>query len=122
MKVFLALVALHSFCVGVGLIAIPLGYFDLFGLEGYQGAFFKIQGGVFHIVMCGAYLPAAMNPVKKILLVRFSIFAKFTATVFLLSYAFISEMAWIILVSGILDLLMGLVLYWFYRKLNRVRV
>ncbi len=122
MKVFLALVALHSFCVGVGLIAIPLGYFDLFGLEGYQGAFFKTQGGVFHIVMCGAYLPAAMNPVKKILLVRFSIFAKFTATVFLLSYAFISEMAWIILVSGILDLLMGLVLYWFYRKLNRVRV
>jgi hypothetical protein len=122
MKVFLALVALHSFCVGVGLIALPLGYFDLFGLGGYQGAFFKTQGGVFHIVMCGAYLPAAMNPVKNILLVRFSIFAKFTATVFLLSYAFIYEMAWIILVSGILDLLMGLVLYWFHRKLNRVRV
>lgn len=115
------LVAGHSFCVGIGLIAIPLEYFDLFGIAGYRGAFFKIQGGVFHLVMCGAYLPAALDPLKNILMVRFSIFAKITATVFLLSYALFSEMAWIILVSGILDFLMGIVLYWFYRRMNRIR-
>ncbi len=120
LKVFLALVALHSFCVGVALIAIPFEYFDFFGFEGYQGSFFKIQGGVFHIVMCGAYIPAALHPVRHITLVRFSIFAKFTATVFLLSYAVLSEMVWMVLVSGILDFIMGLILYWFYRKLRRM--
>jgi len=31
MKIFLILVAIHSFCVGFGLIIIPLDYFDLFG-------------------------------------------------------------------------------------------
>jgi hypothetical protein len=120
LKIFLALVALHSFCVGVGLITIPIEYFDFFGFEGYRGAFFKTQGGVFHIVMCGAYIPAALNPVKNINLVRFSVFAKFTATIFLLSYAFLSEMAWMVLVSGILDFFMGLILFWFYRKLRRM--
>ncbi len=52
LKIFLLLVALHSFCVGVGLILIPLEYFDLFGFHAYSGNFFKIQAGVFHIVMC----------------------------------------------------------------------
>ena len=59
LRIFLALVALHSFCVGLGLIIMPFEYFTFFGYEGYQGLFFKVQGGVFHIVMCGAYVPEA---------------------------------------------------------------
>ena len=115
LRIFLILVSIHSLCVGVGLIAIPLEYFGFFGFESYQGIFFKIQGGVFHIVMCGAYIPAAMDPVRNITLVRFSIFAKFTATVFLLLYVFLAEMVWMVLVSGILDFIMGMILVWFCR-------
>ena len=120
LKVFLFLVAIHSFCVGVGLIAIPLENFDFFGFVGYRGIFFKIQGGVFHIVMCGAYIPAALDPIKNDSLIRFSVFAKFTATVFLLSYTFLAEMAWMVLVSGILDFVIGMILFWFYRNLHRI--
>ena len=120
LKVFLFLVAFHSFCVGVGLIAIPFENFDFFGFVGYRGIFFKIQGGVFHIVMCGAYIPAALDPVKNESLMRFSIFAKFIATVFLLSYVFLAEMVLMVLFSGILDFIMGLILYWFYRNFRRV--
>jgi len=118
LRIFLFLISLHSFLVGMGLIVIPLEYFGYFGFEGSQEIFFKIQGGVFHIVMCGAYLPAAINPVRYNLLLRFSIFAKFTATVFLLSYCIIVEPVWMVLVSGIMDFLMGILLLWFNRKLT----
>ncbi len=117
LRIFLYLIALHSFCVGLGLIIIPFEYFGFFGFEGYHGNFFRVQGGVFHIVMCGAYLPAAIDPVRNSLLIRFSIFAKFTATVFLLSYCLIVETVWMVLVSGGMDFFMCLLLLWFYRKL-----
>ena len=117
LRIFLVMVALHSFFVGVGLIIIPLDYFGFFGFEGYQGIFFKIQGGVFHIVMCGAYIPAAVDPFRNRILIRFSIFAKFSATIFLLSYALFVEMVWMALVSGLFDFLMGGILVWFHRRL-----
>jgi len=119
LKIFLVLVAIHSFCVGLGLILIPLDNFDLFGFSGYSGNFFKIQAGVFHIVMCGAYVSAARDPVRNRVMIQFSIFAKMTATVFLLSYAFFMDMVWMVLASGIFDFLMGLVLIWFNKGLNR---
>ena len=113
LKVFLILVTIHSFCVGLGLILIPLEYYDLFGFQAYSGNFFKIQAGVFHIVMCGAYVPAAINPVGNRIMVRYAIFAKMVATVFLVSYACFVDMVWMVLVSGIFDFLMGMVLVWF---------
>ncbi|HEC42941.1 MAG TPA: hypothetical protein ENI20_08960 [Bacteroides sp.] len=122
LRVYLFLVAAHSFCVGVGLSALPIEYFGFFGFEGYQGDFFKIQAGVFHFVVCGAYIPAAINPAKNRSLILFSIFAKFTATVFLLLYALFAEMIWMVLASGIFDFLMGLILIWFYRKIFNKRM
>ena len=113
LKVYLFLVAVHTFCVGVGLIVIPLENYGFFGFEGYQGNFFKIQAGVFHFMMCGAYIPAAINPIRNRLLIQFSIFAKLSATVFLLSYALFVNMIWMVLASGIFDFLMGLALIWF---------
>lgn len=112
------LVALHSFSVGLGLIIIPFGYFGFFGFEGYAGNFFKIQGGVFHIVMCGAYIPAAINPARNILLLRYSIFAKFTATLFLFTYCLFVEPVWMVLVSGGMDFFMGILLVWFNRRFS----
>ena len=116
-KIFLWLVALHTFCVAVGLMFLPLGYYGFFGFRGYEGEFFKIQAGVFHIVMCGAYVPAAINPERYRILILFSIFAKFTATLFLFSYSLFLDMVWMVLVSGIMDFLMGIILVWFFWKL-----
>jgi hypothetical protein len=116
LKIFLLLVALHSFCVGLGLILIPLEYYSVFGYENYQGNFFKVQAGVFHFVMCGAYVPAALYKTGRRTLVGFSIFAKFSATVFLLSYAVFVDMIWMVLASGIFDFVLGLILLWFLRR------
>jgi hypothetical protein len=119
LKIFLVLVALHSFLVGMGLIFIPLDLYEFFGFKGYYGSFFKIQGGVFHIVMCGAYVPAALNPVRNRIMIRFAIFAKFIATVFLVGYALFVEMVWMVLASGIFDFLMGMILVWFNEGLKK---
>ena len=118
LRIFLWLVAIHSFCVGLGLMLIPLEYYDIFGFGNYHGNFFKIQAGVFHLVMVLAYLFAAMDPVKHRVMIIFSILAKFTATIFLLGYSFFGDMIWMVLVSGIADFLMGLILLFFYLKLN----
>ncbi len=118
LKIFLALIAIHSFCVGLGLILIPLDYYEFFGFTAYSGNFFKIQGGVFHIVLCGAYVPAALDPVGNRVMIRFAIFAKFTATVFLTGYAVFIDMVWMVLASGIFDFLMGLILVWFHKGLT----
>ena len=121
MKMFLILVALHSFCVGLGLILIPLDCFDMFGFSGYSGNFFKIQAGIFHIVMSGAYVSAARDPVGNNTMIRFSIFAKMIATIFLISYALFINMVWMVLASGIFDFLMGGVLIWFNNGLDDIR-
>lgn len=118
LKIFLILVAIHSFCVGLGLILIPLDYFDLFGFYEYSGNFFKIQAGVFHVVMCGAYVLAARDLVGNLIMIRFSIFAKMMATVFLISYAVFIDMVWMVLASGIFDFVMGLVLILFLKGLK----
>jgi len=121
LRIFLVLVAIHSFCVGVGLLFIPTEYFGIFGFNGYQGIFFKIQGGVFHIVMCGAYIPAAINPERNRNFILFAVFAKLTATIFLLSYAFFVEMVWMVMVSGILDFTMGIILILLLRGMDGIR-
>ena len=100
------------------LILIPLEYFDLFGFADYSGNFFKIQAGVFHIVMCVAYVWAAHDPVRNRLMILFAISAKMIATLFLLSYALFMDMVWMVVASGVFDFLMGVVLIWFYRGLR----
>jgi hypothetical protein len=98
-----------------------LEYFDQFGFYDYSGNFFKIQAGVFHIVMCGAYVSAARDPIRNRVMIRFSIFAKMVATVFLISYPVIIDMVWMVLASGIFDFVMGLVLIWFLKGLKDIR-
>jgi hypothetical protein len=121
LRIFLILVSIHSFCVGLGLIFIPLGLYEFFGFRGYGGNFFKIQAGVFHIVMCLAYSWAALDPVRNVILIRFAIVAKMMATVFLISYAVFIDMIWTVMASGVGDFLMGLVLVWFHRGLKPAR-
>jgi len=109
LKLYLWLIAIHSFIVGVVLIVLPCDALAFFGFEIIE-KFFSTQGGVFHIVMTVAYILAAVNLGKSDLLIYFSITAKFIATVFLFSYFLFKNPIWTVLLSGFGDLLMGMIL------------
>jgi len=108
-RLFLILVSVHSVCVGLGLIFIPLSAYDVFGFADYHGAFFKIQGGIFHLIMALVYFQASRDPLRNKGFVWLTIVAKFTATVFLFTFYLFAERIWMVLASGAGDLLMGLV-------------
>ena len=108
LSILLYLIALHSFCVGLALIILPLSVLEHFGYVGYAGGFFKAQGGIFHIVMSIVYFIAARDIDKYRILIYLTLTAKFIATVFLLGYYLIFEQIWMVLVSGIGDFFMGL--------------
>ena len=114
LKIFLYLVALHSFIVGVNLLYFSSDLLQSFGFSALNEPFFKFQGGVFHLVMVVAYSLAAVNPVKNKMIVIFSIIAKFMATIFLLVYYSFYDTSFIVLLSGISDLIMGVIIYYLY--------
>ncbi len=106
-RTLFVLLAIHSLCVGAGLIILPLPAYTFFGFQEYYGAFFKIQAGVFHVIMASVYFFTALDPQRYKNFVYLTIAAKFTATLFLLSYYILAERIWMVLVSGLGDLLMG---------------
>ena len=117
LSIALALVALHSAAVGLVLIIAPPSVMQAFGYAMITEPFFKVQGGVFHIVMAVAYALAALDPVGRRLLVVFAIAAKMIATAFLLSYYAVVPSLTVILASGVVDFLMGLLLLLLFRRL-----
>jgi hypothetical protein len=54
-------------------------------------------------------------------MIRFAIFAKMMATVFLISYAAFIDMVWMVMASGVFDFIMGLVLIWFLMGMKDAR-
>ena len=73
--------------------------------------FFATQGGVFHILIGVAYLMGAVNSEKYHYLIVFSIIVKAVAALFLMVYCFAVDFKWIILLSGIVDFIMGLSIF-----------
>jgi len=119
LSVLLWLLGVHSFIVGVGMILLPASRMTFFGLAVVTEKFFPVQAGVFHFVLALAYILAGKDVDRFHGLVILTILAKFTATVFLFTYYFFIKQAWIILLSGIGDFLMGalvLLAYWAYKK------
>ena len=109
------IMAIHSFSVALGLMLLPTKLLPIFGFLGYSGRFFQMQSGVFHIVMAAAYLMAAYQIERSPGLVQFSIFAKIIAVAFLLTVFIFFTSGWTILLSAIVDGLMGLILFLLYR-------
>lgn len=108
-KILLWLIALHSFVVSILLLVLGPEEIKVFGFsEG--NAFFQVQGGVFHLVMVVAYVIAAINPLTNRNIIIFIIVAKAIATIYLLMYYFMAEPVITVLLSGIVDGLMGLLL------------
>ncbi|MBC8477978.1 MAG: hypothetical protein ISR91_01400 [Candidatus Delongbacteria bacterium] len=110
------LFALHTFAVGLGLILVPSAWMEYFGLVGYQGRFFQVQGGVFHLIMGIFYLTPIWHWGVSRLLVHMFIVVKILATVFLFLYFLLVEPAIVILLSGVGDGLLALMLWWVFRN------
>ena len=121
-KIFLWLIALHSFMVGIGLILFPPSYLEFFGFLNYQYSFFQAQGGVFHFVMSVAYIMAIKYMHISPGLIIFSISAKLMVTVFLLVYYLFMENSWMILISAFGDAAMAVVLYVLYNRYRKFNV
>jgi hypothetical protein len=114
LNVFLVLMSLHSFLVGLGLILMSKSQLAFFGFAISEN-FFPDQGGVFHIVMSIAYILPVINYQTYRSFISYSILVKFIATVFLFSYFFFMDGLLMVLFSGIFDFLMGLFLLLLYR-------
>jgi hypothetical protein len=102
----LGAVALHSAAVGLCLMfapAIPAW----FGLGECPGRFYRMQGGMFHVVMAVAYALGAARPDRFRGLVPFAIVVKFMAAGFLLTYYLVVDSPPVILLSGLGDGAMG---------------
>ncbi len=109
MILFLWLVALHSFIVGLFLILFPPGLLNRFGFEVTE-KFFPTQAGVFHLVMAVIYVFAIRRIRVCVDLVQLSIFIKLLAAIFLFSYYFFISGIGMVILSGFGDLLMGIIL------------
>ncbi|HNW75633.1 MAG TPA: hypothetical protein PKJ28_01965 [Bacteroidales bacterium] len=114
LAVFMLLVAIHSILVGICLIVSPVSFLEKLGFF-MEEKFFAAQGGVFHIVVSIAYLMAATNRPEKKAFVIFSFSAKFIATLFLFAYYLFVSPVLLVLLSGIGDLIMGIVIFVLFR-------
>ena len=119
LSVLLYLITLHSFMVGVILVFIPFRTLTHFGYQDYHGAFFKVQGGVFHIVMSIIYFMAARDPINNRILVFLIILIKFAATLFLFSYYLFADRIWMVAASGAGDLIMGVLVLLLFLRLPK---
>lgn len=116
-SLFLWLVALHSFFVGVGLIILPDFMIEFFKFNSVTERFFPTQGGVFHIIMAVCYAMAASDLYKYKVLILFTIIVKLLAALFLFSYFIFGMANLLVLMSGLTDFAMGVIIYYFYQKL-----
>ena len=118
-SVFLWLVALHSFIVGVCLILLPSSVFEFLGFNPSFDRFFSTQGGVFHIIMSICYAMGAYDLKKFLALIVFSFIVKFVAAIFLLLYFIFISPQLLIILSCLSDLAIGLIIYFLYIKLDK---
>jgi hypothetical protein len=121
LKWFLVVVALHTFAVGVVLLSAGNGVMEFFGFPPLESRFFQMQGGVFHLLVPYVYYKASRAPERYIYLIGFSVVMKLTAAVFLFSYFFFIESIVIVLLSGIIDLGMGMIIALLYVRLKRTK-
>jgi len=110
LRALLALVGIHSIAVGIGLMAHPASVFEFMGYARCSEPFFPTQGGVFHIVMAVGYLMAAADPSGNRCLITFAVVVKLLATAFLVFYWSAIDRIPVVLVSGVLDGLMGVLI------------
>jgi len=107
--VFVVLVALHSYAVGVGLLLLPRFSLPIGGFEVPDALFFVHQGGVFHLVVASGYLMEW----QRHRTIDFMLLTKCLATAFLaVSWALIAGAPWLIGASALQDGAMAAAALW----------
>lgn len=99
-----ALIALHTFAIGLALLAVPAWALRFGGWETVPPLFFPRQAGVFHLVVGAGYLVEYARHRTVVLLLT----AKALATVFLTAAALAGGAPWFVGFAGAADGLMGL--------------
>lgn len=117
LSIFLWVVSLHSFGVGIGLIFLPTAAFEYLGFLIPLERFFTSQGGVFHICMSICYALAAYDKKRFQSLIIFSLIVKLIAAVFLFAYFIFISSQLLIIFSAITDLAMGIIIWLLHRRL-----
>jgi hypothetical protein len=97
--------------MGLALIIQPAVLMEWSGFGSEYERFFPAQGGVFHLLMAVAYVMGALNSKKYHYLIIFSMIVKAVATTFLLIYCFIVEFKWTIFMFGLVDGMMGVMIF-----------
>jgi len=116
LRLVLVGICAHSALVGVGLMVQPAALLDRAGYEPLTEPFFARQGGVFHILMAVAYAGAVAGPWSRRTLIPFAILVKTVAACFLLTHWLLVRGAWVVPVSGLVDGLMAVVLWWSWAR------
>jgi hypothetical protein len=111
LSMILWLIAVHSIAIGLALIIQPAVLMEWSGFGSEHERFFPTQGGVFHLLMAVAYVMGALNSQKYHYLIIFSMIVKAVATTFLFIYCFIVEFRWTILIFGLVDGMMGMMIF-----------
>jgi hypothetical protein len=121
LKIYLILVAVHSFCVGMGLIFFTPSQMEFLGFN-ISDKFFPAQGGVFHIIMSIAYFFPVINVKKYYTFIIFTVIVKLLATVFLFIYFLFIDQILMVMISGIFDFMIAVVLLiifnWYRKTVN----
>jgi hypothetical protein len=112
----LALISIHSFLVGVGLMLFPGQVMEFFGFQFVQERFFQVQAGLFHILMSICYILPVVNYNNFKNFVLFSIIVKISATIFLFIYFLFFDSILCLLLSGFGDCTMAFLLIYVYQK------
>jgi hypothetical protein len=110
-----ALIALHSMCVGTILVFFPGFACRMAGWGDVSPDFFPRQGGAFHFAVAFGYLHEQYRHRGVALL----LFTKSLATVFLLGIAFLTDVPWAVPFSGVADGLMGMCAFLVHRQASR---
>jgi len=98
------LIALHTYGIGVALLALPEWSLRVGGWETIPPLFFPRQAGVFHLVLGTGYLAEYVRLRSVWLLLM----AKACGAVFLLAATLLAAVPWFVTFAGVVDGLMGL--------------
>lgn len=111
-RLFVLLVAAHSFAIGAGLLFVTGPSVRFGGWEGVEPPFFARQGGIFHFVVATAYLIEYFRYRGVTVLIA----AKAFAVVFLAAMWWIDPSAWSVPFSAAGDGAMGALAYVLHRR------
>ena len=110
------LIALHTYGIGVALLALPEWSLRIGGWETIPPLFFPRQAGVFHLVLGTGYLFEYL----RLRSVSLLLVAKACAFVFLIGATLLATVPWFVTFAGVVDGLMGLTVLVAHLELDRV--